>query len=286
MGYYEFGSNFSACPPQTTCPTPRTEPNPQIQTHPHALKQQSDAQQGRSRILGDPPGAMPEYVEEYLEPGFSALDDAMKAYWSGIRVPTKDAYRFMRVKVAGGDKTVLYWNDDLKNGRVRLPVASLNRGDHEYNPEKFSPPYLAMRHRYTSNRMDRVAKIYRPVPYLVHYTMSVWSAWKRDAEYILYQVLTRFNPMAEFTMYDGHIQGNVQLRFEGSADASEKEAGFDQRAKVRYEYRMVAEAWLPLPETIVPTVLGHANIVSELTSRMPILASRGNSGPTVRSAGG
>jgi len=276
MAFYEFGHNFSPCPLQTICPTPMAEANPQIHAYPTALKQQSDAQQGRSKILGDIPGTMPEYIEEYAMPGFTALDDAMRSYWSGIRVPTKDSFRFMRVKIAGGDKSVLFWNDDLKDGRVRLPVASINRLDHEFNPDKFSPPYLAMRKRYTTNRMDRVAMIRRPVPFLVNYNLTVWCVWKRDAEYILYQIITRFHPLAEFTMFDGHLSGNVQLRYGGSSDASEKEAGFDQKAKVRYEYKMTAEAWLPLPEVILPTVLGQPTIISELPSRDPLLASRGS----------
>jgi hypothetical protein len=126
--------------------------------------------------------------------------------------------------------------------------------------------------------MDRVALVRRPVPYLVKYILTVWSAWKRDADYALYQILSRFNPLAEFVMCDQHLQGSVQLRFEGSADTSEKEAGFDQKAKTRYEFSMTAEAWLPLPETIVPTVLGHASVIREATTREILLAGRGNSG--------
>ena len=277
MPFYEFGNTYTPCPITSKCSgTTRAEPDAHIARFPHALKQTSDAQQGRTRILGDLPGAMPESVEEYLMPGFTALDNAMKAYWSGIRVPTKDSYRFMRVKVAGGDKSVLFWNDDLKEGRVRLPVASLNRLDHEYNADKFSPPYLAVSRRYTSNRMDRVALIRRPVPFLVNYNLTIWANWKRDAEYILYQIITRFHPLAEFTMFDGHLMGNVQLRFGGSSDASEKEAGFDQKPKTRYEFKMTAEAWLPLPETVLPTILGQVQIVKELTSGAAILTARGS----------
>ncbi len=79
----------------------------------------------------------------------------------------------------------------------------------------------------------------------------------------MYQILTRFNPLAEFRMSDEKLEGNVQLRFGGSQDASDKEAGYDQNANVRYEVTMTAEAWLPLPEKIVPTVLGRVAVLRE-----------------------
>lgn len=217
-------------------------------------------------IEGFPLGTQPDYLQEFLIPGFSALDEALKTYWAGIRVPTKDSYRLVRVKVAGGDKTVLFWADDLRDGRVRLPVISLNRETAQPNPDKFSPPYLAMRRLFSADRRYQ-SIVYRPIPFLVEYELTSWSVWKRDADHILYQVMARFNPLAEFTMSDGHIRGNVQLRFGGYSDASEKEAGFDQQAKIRYEFKMTAEAWLPLPERVVPSILGMVNVAQEYTTR-------------------
>ncbi len=267
MGLYEFSHD--------TAPTPVQQPQ-QADFRPIGAAKLSDVSGGRTQIFGDT--TEPEHVEEYLMPGFSALDDAMKYFWSGMRVPTKDAYRLVRIKVAGGDKSVLVWNDELADGRAMLPVASINRGGQEFNAEKFSPPYLAIDRRFITRRMDQVALIYRPVPFLVDYTLTAWTASKRDADYILGQVLTRFNPLAEFMMYDEHIYGSVQLRFGGSADASEKEAGFDQRPNTRYEFKMTAEAWLPLPERVVPTVLGHIGVCREMISKDALSVTIGGSG--------
>ncbi len=118
--------------------------------------------------------------------------------------------------------------------------------------------------------------MFKPVPFLVEYTLVIWAEHKRDAEFILYQVLTRFNPMAEFRMFDGKLEGNVQLRYGGAQDASDKEAGYDQAAKVRYEVTLTAEAWLPLPEKIVPTVLGRVSVLREMAGDI-LLAARGDS---------
>ena len=238
------------------------------------IKQLSHVEDGRNPLDGNDFLSYPSDVEEFLIPGFRSLDDAMKQYWSGIRVPTKDSYRFMRVKIAGGDKSLLIWADDLKEGRARLPLATISRERHEFNAEKFSPPYRHLGYRYLNTGKSLVAQYKRPVPYNVDYTLTIWAERKRDAEYIQYQALTRFNPLAEFRMSDGRIQGNIQMKFGGSTDASEKETGFDQHANVRYEFSFTAEAWLPLPETITPVVRGQVTTFNEKIGSI-LLASRG-----------
>jgi hypothetical protein len=97
----------------------------------------------------------------------------------------------------------------------------------------------------------------------VSYTLTILAAVKRDAEHGLYQILPRFNPLAEFVASDGHISGSVQLRFEGMSDQSDKDAAAEQYAKIKYEIALKAEAWLPLPERSIPTVLGVVNTLKE-----------------------
>lgn len=232
-----------------------------------AVSQLSDVQGGRRGLTGKEYNEYPYYVEEYLSPGFRALDEAVKQYWTGIRVPTKDSYRFMRVKVAGGSKSILIWKGDLKDGRTKLPVASLSRTSHEFFKDKFSPSYLPMTHRYLNTEGTLAAKVFRPVPYLVTYELGVWTEHKRDAEYIQYQILTRFNPLAELFMFDGKIKGSVQMKLTSAADSSDKEIGSDTSAKVKYDYSFTCEAWLPLPEVIVPTVAGRVTYTNETSMR-------------------
>lgn len=269
MPLYDTFSDFTPRSPSTT------RQYPAGLSEVPALRQTDHAQNQRQTLTGAGPEVVPQQLEEYLTPGFRALDENMRQYWSGIRVPTRDSYRFLRIKVAGGDKSLMIWSDDLKEGRVRLPVAALDRTGMEWNPEKFSPPYHAMTGRFLSRRSDRWAKVFRPVPYLVSYTMIIWAERKRDAEYATFQVLPRFNPLAEFRMYDGHVTGNVQIRFGGATDASDKEAGHDQLAKVRYEIQMVCEAWLPMPEVVVPTVLGKVQVLSEQPGEILLVAKGG-----------
>ncbi len=127
MPLYKFNNQFTACPKTGHPHAGELETRPQIADRPTAISQLSDIQQGRTKIFGELPGTDPEYVEEYLIQGFRSLDEAMKNYWSGMRIPIKDSYRFMRVKVAGGDKSLLIWRDQLQEGRSRDVQASEQR---------------------------------------------------------------------------------------------------------------------------------------------------------------
>jgi hypothetical protein len=104
-------------------------------------------------------------------------------------------------------------------------------------------------------------KMYRPAPYLVDYTLTIWSETKNDAENALFQILPRFNPLAELIAFDGHITGNVPIRNGGWTDNSDKDAPADQLAKIKYEITCKAEAWLPLPSEISPTIVGRVSSI-------------------------
>lgn len=238
------------------------EGDPHISPYAPGMAQSSHID-GRVKITGQEGQVSPEEVEEFLYPGFRYLDAGMKHYWSDLRIPTNDSYRFARVKIAGAAKSLQIWIDELKNGRVKLPVISISRTAHEYNPQKFTPPYLPIRKNFVAPDRSRVALHYRPVPYLVNYTINIWSEHKRDAEYLAAQVNTRFNPLAEVRLSDGVNMGNVQMRYGNWTDDSEKEAEAEQHAKIKYQVNFIAEAWLPLPEKIVPTILGRHVAVDE-----------------------
>lgn len=266
MGLYRFTNlyNFND--------SPRTgrgiqQPDPHINNHPLGMSQSAHVQGGRNTNW-DGIQTPNEDVEEFVQPGFRYLDQAMKNYWSDIRVPTRDAVRFVKVKVAGANKGLQIWIDDLKNGRAQLPVLSVSRGSHTWNADKFSPPYINLRSRFVNPDRTRVAKDFRPVPYIVNYNLTIWAEHKRDAENALYQMLIRFNPMAIFRASDEHWVGNIEMKMGDVNDTSDKEANAEEYAKVRYEIPIIAEAWLALPSQVIPTVLGNVTNIGERVDRL------------------
>lgn len=200
----------------------------------------------------------PEEIKSNLVRGFHAMDGGVKHYFEGILVPTKDSVRPLDVRVAGGDKTFLQWTQDVRAGRIKLPVLSINRTAWRFNVQKFSPPYIPMSRRFANPDGSRIVLTYRPWPALIDYTLSFWTERKRDMEYIMHQIIIRFNPLAEFRVDDeAGLRGNVQMRLGEMTDNSDIDIGAEELAKVRYDVNITIEGWLPLPEKILPTALGR-----------------------------
>lgn len=238
-----------------------------IETEPLIAPQMPGLPDGRKKIDVVKPAEVDIHVEDVrpaLLPGYHYLDEAMLAYFSKIRIPTKDSYRFMDVKIAGGDKTIFVWQEEFKKtGRIQLPVMSINRTGEQFNEMKFSPPYIEENRRFSTQDKTRLELFYRPTPSLVSYQLTIWAEHKRDAEYALHDIRTRFNPLAEFKAQDERIQGTIQLRYQGMTDSSDKEAAASVRANVRYDMNVVAEAWLSLSSKLVPAVIGTVTQLQE-----------------------
>ena len=233
-----------------------------------ALPQQPELEKKDELINNDINLNQPEDIRSILTTGSYAMDAGIKKYFEDIQVPTKDGVRPLTVRIAGGDKTLLQWSQDLRSGRITLPVMSINRTAWRFNPDKFSPPYINMGRRFANVDGSRMALTYRPWPALIDYTLSVWSERKRDNEYIAYQIQTRFNPLAEFRIEDeSGLRGYVQLRFGDVTDNSDIDIGAEELPKVRYDFSVTMEGWLPLPEKILPTTLGKAVSLHEMNGK-------------------
>jgi len=208
-------------------------------------------------------------VREILPVGYRTMDRGLKNYFAGMPVPTRDGTRIMQVRVAGGDRPYLVWAQDLRLGRVTLPVMSIKRVDDAHNPEKFSPAHFHwMSRRFLDSDCSRIALAFRPVAALVNYTLSVWGEHKRDLEYVNYQVRRRFHPAAEFMVEDEHLRGSVFLKYNGETVAVDDEVPADQRANKRMDFSVSMEAWLPLPEKVVPSILGTVTSLKETSGAL------------------
>jgi hypothetical protein len=111
--------------------------------------------------------------------------------------------------------------------------------------------------------MTRIALSYRPVPVKVYYTLSAWAEYKRDLEYIIYQIRTRFHPIAEFFVEDEYQKCSLIAHYEGTTISVDDEVPADQRQNKRYDISIWVEGYLPLQEKIVPSILGKVLALKE-----------------------
>jgi len=252
-----------------------SEPNPSI---PQNLPGYPDLSKDTS-ITYDPTNKdTPTDVRTILPVGFKSIDEGVKNAFKGMLIPTKDDEREMEVRVAGGDKTFLIWKQDLLANRIKLPVMSINRTGWRWDATRFSPPYIEMTRRFANRDGSRVAKIYRPWPCMVDYAFSIWAERKRDAEYAHFQIVTRFHPLIEIQVAFPTLRGNIRGKIGEITDNSDIDIGAEELAKVRYDINSTWECFLPLPEQVVPTILGRVGIYADSSGEILDVAEFGERG--------
>lgn len=234
----------------------------QLQNKPNMIRSESTD--------NDPINVATEDVHNVFPIGFRNMDRGVKEFFKNIDVPTKDGTRKLDVRIAGGDKTILFWKQLMEtDNRIRLPVMSVNQTGFRLNPARHTPasvgPYFYR--RFADREGSRMALAPREYSVLISYTLSVWAERKRDMEHINYQIITRFNPLAEWRVEDEYMRGNIVAKLENVSDNSDIDIDPNQLAKVKYDYNIEIEGWAPLSGRIVPTVLGEVNELAELDTR-------------------
>ncbi len=247
--------------PKTPKPVPKNEPKPLV---PQKLDQHLP--QPKIEITHDPINTDHADVNEHDVLGFRVFDEAIKDWLKDMfkNVPTvSSGLKAAEVRIAGENRAYLMRKADLESGRIKLPVVSVDRTSSSYYEEEFSPPYHPLRIRYTDCSRTAAAKIFRPVPYLLEYTISWWTEHKKDAEWMLYELLPRFNPLCEIVVEDTQWRGPLTMRLGDWKDDSDKSQDAKQKEFKKYVMDITAEAWLPLPDQIVKTVVGRVQTIEE-----------------------
>lgn len=230
---------------------------PQLPNHPDLTKQPD--------IIQDPINKTNDTVSKtILTPSFSTMDRGILNYFSNIIIPVRDDTKKLEVRLAGGDRSILIWKQDLESGRIKLPVMSINRISVTRNENKFSPPYVPVYRKMADSDGTRMILTYREWPCIIEYQLSVWTERRQDLEYATYQILTRFNPMAEWAVDDMYLSGFVQAKLSSTTYSSDVEAQADKQPFHRVDIGVSVEGWLPLPlYRITPTVLGKVGTINE-----------------------
>lgn len=209
-----------------------------------------------------------EEIREHFVSGFNLMDKGIKNYFSGIRIPIgkgMEEYRIMPVRIAGADpEALIYADKNLRGGRLQLPIMSIHRTGETFDPKRYSPPILPIA-RYLKNCTKRSELVYRPVPFLIEYSMSIWSEHKSDAEYALYSIISRLNPIGTYYLEEEvlGLSHEVILRPGSSTDESDIESDTNSRAQVKKTVAITMEGWLPNPTKIISNILAKPVIIKE-----------------------
>lgn len=258
--------NFQFDPPRSVDPDTKVYQGSQTQgiDFPEKLP---DYSQKKPAIAEPAQGDMnlaPEEIIQVTNRGFYVLDEGMKTWLSGIKVPTRDGYKTTSAHIASHDRSILIWAQEFFNGRVELPILSIHRQSWAFDPRYFSPPYRPFRKIFTDKSMRKVRVQYRPIPFLVEYNVAIWGEFKTDVEYINSDIITRTNPLGEFDVEDEHLQQIARVKNNGTTNQADIEVDAKTKPKVVYEMSFSVEYTLPVNEKVVPTILGRVVSIKEM----------------------
>lgn len=201
-----------------------------------------------------------EEVKEVFVPGFKLMDRGIKNYFSGIRIPLgkgNEEYILMPVRISGADQDVLVYADkNIRGGRLTLPFLSISRTGENFDPKRYSPPILPVyRHIHCNGKKSE--SVYRPVPYLIDYSLEIISEHKADAEYALFAIVSKLNPIGSYFLEEKSmgISHEVIIHPRGSTDNSDLESDGSQRTYIKKSITIQMEGWLPVPTKVVPNIL-------------------------------
>lgn len=236
--------------------------------HPIGLTQSSDLatpvigsismpKPGQTDILtGNQMWTAPSDIHDFTEPALRPLEESLKMFFSGIRVPYKDGYRMLRMRIANPQRSLSVWRDELLDGRATIPVGAIVRGGFDYDRTRYAPPYHPMAYRYNNRSGTSVSMIYKPTPINVTYSLSVMTESKTDEGHCMTSIMRRFQSgIAEFIVNSAYSQWVARANYTGSDTQTEQRVDDGAKSFVVTVYKMSVEAWLPLPERSVPTAL-------------------------------
>ena len=199
-----------------------------------------------------------KHINQIPQYGFYHIDLAVKNFFDGIKIPTKDGHKTIEIIVIGGQKDYLYFKQDYMKSRdrVKLPILSINRTSWNFNPNKYSIPYLHAFQKFTDRDKFIAKKYYRNWPFIINYSAAIWSSTKEDAELLMAEILPRFDPLASIQIQTDEIGGTIQSKLVSCNDSTDIELSPDDLVKVRYDMSFECQGWLALKSIEMPVIRG------------------------------
>lgn len=209
-----------------------------------------------------------EEVRETYPVGFKLMDRGIKNYFSGIRIPTgkgTEDYTILPVRISTGDSDALIYSDQhIVGGRLEIPYLAIVRESETYDPKRYTPPILPMT-RHMINKGRKSELVYRPVPYIIQYSLEIKAEHKSEAEYALFAIISKINPIGSFFLEEKSmgITHEVIIHPGTSTDSSDLEVESGNRAYIKKSITMTMEGWLPTPTKVVPNILAKPFSIKE-----------------------
>lgn len=237
---------------------------------------------GRDLGLLEPEQEPFQEVVRHFQPAFLAYEKALVSWLRlGMRVPRGDRTVQPRIEYAGGERAIQAvralkveegGSGQARNMRFKTPVVTIKMNDLEYLPDRYHPPeseYFRVYNTENREQATRVARVPKPAPYRIFYSVDIYCAYESDLRYIMFTTLPKFHVhggVAYLAFASPKDHKDIRLFpfwLRGFSNQTDSNTGQEERT-VRASMMIEMEAYLPLPYKFVP-VFKKFTAVTEVT---------------------
>jgi hypothetical protein len=140
---------------------------------------------------------------------------------------------------------------DLREDRTRVPIISYFITNYTYDQSRELPGEIYYKGKFVDDSKKDIVMLNKEVPFILQYTLAVWTKFKADMAQIQQQLLSRFNPNVVFLVDNQEIP----CRLDGITDTSALEAKDGNYQLVRNDVIISMDAWLKRDPVSVRTIL-------------------------------
>lgn len=181
---------------------------------------------------------------------FDSYDQAVYKWLSDIPRTEGNPKKFVNVIRATPARAFARDISPLSEGRPDLPLISFYPQSIDFAMSRlygWFPSCVPVEYELLPD--GNYAKHFKPLPYDITYNIAIWTKQVWEVQYIDYLLLTRFRPIAMFS-----VDGNAcRVNMVSFSDNSNLENISQDDKMIRHELTVKIEGWLPLPYEIVPS---------------------------------
>lgn len=148
---------------------------------------------------------------------------------------------------------------DLRDDKTRVPIISFYPSNVAYDQSREIPGEMYYKAKYLDASKKDIIILNKEVPFLVTWTLSIWTKYKSDMGYVRQQLLSRFNPNVVFLVDEQEIP----CRLDSITDTSVLEAKDGTAQLIRNEVMISMDTWIKRDPASVRTVIKEKMVFYE-----------------------
>lgn len=197
----------------------------------------------------------PEFqkLKPQAEEAFGKCDDAILVWCRDLFITRRRSGEIMQCnfQMVGTSAEAAQYGAAYSRTRAESPSIAIERSSEEFDNTRYLNSAIPFRKQYANPSHNvEVATSGKEIPWNVQYTLSLWTKFQEDMNYLKAEILKRLNPIDQV-----YIEGNrVDLKLISSSDTGDYEPGEGDEKVVKHEIIVELESGINPDQIVSPTI--------------------------------